>query len=339
MRNNELSRREFLAAFVTAVSACALGPALAATTLNHKSDDASKTTSTSSTGKMPQRLLGRTGVKVGILGMGGAEYFARSQDDDAVIQLLSKAIASGINYFDTCPTYGRSEQNFSLVLPKHRSKIFLATKCDHRDYDGAMKEIEKSLKTLKTDTIDLMQVHGVSDREDLEVLWKKDGVIAALEKLRAEKVIRFIGATGHPEDHNVAKALEHYDWDVFLGFINPRFATRPMYDEQLPVCLRKQMGVAAMKIFGGSTPGQMVGEQPGTAPAKQLLRYALSQNITVVIPPVASLAQLEENLSIARNFTPMTPEEREAIIARVNQTPLKAERPIASIYPYVRVNT
>ena len=339
MRNDKISRREFLAGFVTAVSACALGPALTSTALTALANPAqgAKPELPLAPTKLPQRILGRTGVKVSILGMGGAEYFQRARNQEAVDLLLNKAIDSGINYFDTCRSYGNSEANISGVLSKRRKEIFLATKCDHRDYDGVMKEVELSLTTLKMDHIDLMQVHHVYDKDDLAKIFQKDGVVAALEKLRDQKVIRFIGVTGHPEYANVAKVLDMYDWDTFLGFINPMASTRPMYDDQLPICIRKKMGVAAMKIFGGSTPGQMVGDTPGKASAKQLLRYALSQNITVVVPPVANMTQLEENLAVAKNFTPMTSDEREAIIAQVNQTPLHAARPMSEIYPFQHI--
>ena len=256
MRNDKISRREFLAGFVTAVSACALGPTLASTALAAMAKPAEGATPGTplAPSKLPQRILGRTGVKVSILGMGGAEYFQRSQNQEEVDLLLNKALDSGINYFDTCRSYGNSEHNWSVVLPKRRKEVFLATKCDHRDYDGAMKEIEISLNTLKMDHIDLMQVHHISDSEDISKIFQKDGVVAALEKLHDQKVIRFIGVTGHPEYRNVAKVLEMYDWDIYLGFINPRASTRPVYDEQLPICIRKKMGVAAMKIYGGSTP-------------------------------------------------------------------------------------
>ena len=304
MRNDQISRREFLAGFVTAVSACALGPTLASTALSALASPAEGATPGKPLAprKLPQRVLGRTGVKVSILGMGGAEYFQTTQDHEAVDLLLNKAIDSGINYFDTSRSYGHSEENMSTVLSKRRKEVFVATKCDHRDYDGAMKEIELSLAALKMDHVDLMQVHHIYDKDDLAKIFKKDGVVTALEKLRDQKVIRFIGVTGHPEYRSVDKVLDMYDWDTFLGFINPRASTRPIYDTQLPICIRKKMGVVAMKIFGGY--GEMIGDQPGKAAAKQLLRYALSQNITVVVPAIDNMAQLEENLASSRILRP-----------------------------------
>jgi len=104
-----------------------------------------------------------------------------------------------------------------------------------------------------------------------------------------------------------------------MGFINPRVSTRPMYEEQLPIALQKRMGIVAMKVYGGSSPGDLIGTGAGRASARQLLRYALSQTITVAIPAVSSLAELEENLQVARDFSPMPAWERETLIARIHE--------------------
>jgi predicted aldo/keto reductase-like oxidoreductase len=252
----------------------------------------------------------------------GAEYFQHATDKEAVELILNRVIDGGINYFDTARNYERSEENFGLVLSRRRKEVFLATKCEERSYDGALRDVETSLKKLQTNRIDLIQVHHIYDKDDVPALGRKDGVIPALQRLQQEKVVRFIGMTGHPDYRAVKQALTLYDcWDAFMGFINPRASTRPMYDEQLPIALKKQMGIVAMKVFGGSTPAELIGAGPGKAPARQLLRYALSQAITVAIPAVSSLAELEENLEVARDFKPMPAEERESLIARIEEQP------------------
>jgi aryl-alcohol dehydrogenase-like predicted oxidoreductase len=288
-----------------------------------------------SPGKLPQRLLGRTGVMVSILGLGGAWEVGECVDKAFVEELLNAALDGGINYFDTAHNYNHSEENMGIVMATPRRKeVFLATKVEDRTYDGAMRDFEISLQRLRTDYVDLLQMHYINPKDDLASFGKPDGVIAALHKLREQKAVRFLGVTGHPEFPQVKVCLDMYDdFDTFLGFFNPALSTRPTYDDQLPIARRKRMGVIAMKVFGGGNPPGLVGAGPGKASAAELLRYAMSQDIATVIPAVSTLEHLRENLEIARNFVPMTPEEREAIVAKINHQPDK-QASLTIPYPY-----
>ena len=118
-----------------------------------------------------------------------------------------------------------------------------------------------------------------------------------------------------------------------MAALDPALSTRPTYDDQLPIAKRKHMGVIAMKAFGGGNPPTLIGEGPGKASATELLRYAMSQDIATVIPAVSSLEHLRQNLEVARNFVPMPPEEREAIITKINHKPDKRAS-ITIPYPY-----
>jgi predicted aldo/keto reductase-like oxidoreductase len=180
-----------------------------------------------------------------------------------------------------------------------------------------MQLFETSLKRLRVDSLDLVQLHHVTDDDDVKAFGGKGGVIAAIRKLQDQKIVRFIGLTGHPDAANVKKALEMYEWDTFMCFVNPAKFSRPAMEEQLPLAAKKQMGIIAMKTFGGR-PGLLVGKDKGQADAATLLRYALGQDISVAIPGVSTLAQLDENLKVARDFKPLTKEEIASLTEKIN---------------------
>lgn len=273
--------------------------------------------------KLPQRILGRTGVKVGILGIGGAGFLIDSDDKDLIAGLINEAIDAGINYFDTAPMYGngKSERSLGLVMGTARRKeVFLATKTTDRTYDGALKDMEASLKALRVDRVDLIQVHGLGcfEQDDVAALNRKNGVLPALRRLRDEKVVRFIGITGHPEHAKLKQAVTLYDFDTLLCWVNPLAACRWVDNELIPLAQEKKMGIVAMKAFGGGKPAGLVGEGKGKAPAPVLLRYTLTSPIAATVPAIDDRKQLQQNLEAARSFTPMSETDRKALIARIN---------------------
>jgi aryl-alcohol dehydrogenase-like predicted oxidoreductase len=273
-------------------------------------------------GRLPQRTLGRTQVKVSILGLGGIGFLTDWEDKDQIGALVNEAIDSGVTYFDTAPTYGedsKSERSLGLVMGTPRRKeVFLATKTANRTYDGALLGVEKSLKRLRTDFLDLIQVHGFgNEQDDLLALGRKGGVLPALERLREEGVVRFIGITGHPNNPKLKEAITHYDFDTLLCFINPAADGLWVEGELLPTAQKKQLGIVAMKTFGGSKPAALVGDEAGKAPAPVLLRYAFSQPVSLAVPAVASQEELQQNLELARSFKPMSYQERQSLIAKI----------------------
>jgi len=314
--SSKIDRREFLKA------GASLAAGMAALSLGEKLAWAAGA-SRPATGPaaMPKRVLGKTGLKVSILGLGGVGLTSKSTDKDAVAELLNEAVDSGINFFDTAYNYGHEglcDKNFGLIMGTPRRKeVFLAAKVEDRTYDGAMRQAETSLKRLRTDYVDLMQVHYVNKADDVKAFGRKNGVLTALRRLRDQKVVRHIGVTGHPQFPQVAEALKTYDWETFMCFINPARFSRNAFKTQLPVARKKKMGVIAMKTLGGS-PGMLVGEGKGKAPASMLLRYAWDQPIAVNIPGVDSLRQLRENVELARSYKPLSAVEREALVARIN---------------------
>ena len=275
--------------------------------------------------KLPQRSLGKTGVQVSALALGGVigMQLPPSAGHDPVA-LAETALNLGVTYFDSAPSYnnGQSETNYGHVLARRRKEVFLTTKTGDRTYDGTLRSIEQSLKRLQTDHVDLLQIHGISPTEDLDAWDKSTGVLTALRKLRDQKVTRFIGVTGHDSAARLREAIERYEFDTLLTTLNPVSRRLPFREDLLPVANQKQMGVIAMKVMGGGNgclvtgnPLQKVLRPYHDETAHQvnfpsLIRYTLSLPISVAVIGVASVEQLKANIRVVREAVPMTLAER-----------------------------
>jgi aryl-alcohol dehydrogenase-like predicted oxidoreductase len=308
-----MNRREFLAAMAVA---CATGPQVPILGAESK---ASKS-------KLPTRRLGKTGVEVSALALGGVigMQLPPSADHDPVA-LAEAALDLGITYFDTAPSYnsGQSETNYGHVLRRRRKEVFLACKVGDRSYDGALRSIEQSLKRLQTDRVDLLQIHGVSTTEDVAAWGKPGGLIPALHKLRDEKVTRFIGVTGHDSSAKLLEAIQTYDFDTLLTTLNPVARRKSFREELLPAANLKGMGVIAMKVMGGGNGCLVTGnplqkvlrpyhdETAHQVNASLLLRYTLGLPVSVAVVGVASIEQLKANVAVAKDATPMNVAERQ----------------------------
>lgn len=268
--------------------------------------------------KIPEQILGKTGVKVPIFGLGGAGQTPLSKNEgerDAIAQ-IEKALKLGIRYFDTAANYGPSEKYLGKVLPSHRQKIFLATKTDARDRDGAWRELERSLKRLKVDYLDLWQMHHVSFSEELDTIFSKSGAIKAIEEAKQQKLIRFTGITGHHEPDIIAEGLRRYPFDTTLIPVNAvdKYHPRPFLPVVLPVAREKNVGVIAMKVpaYGRLfKPGGLSGMQ-------EALGYSLSQpGVHCCIVAAENIKQLEENVNVARQFQKLDDKQLAAIEQKV----------------------
>jgi len=279
---------------------------------------------------IPRRALGKTGEKISVLILGGV---AAMKDPPTATfhpaQLAEAALNAGINYFDTAAAYGdgQSERNYGEVLATRRKEVFLATKTGDRSYEGAMRGVEASLKRLQTDRVDLLQVHGVSAKEDFARWDKPDGVMKALHKLREEKVTRFIGVTGHESAEAMRRAIELFDFDTILTTFNP--TTRRLLFQQLvlPVAQEKGMGILAMKIMGGGFGSLAVGnpikndldkywyhdQAQRQAEAGTLIRYALGLPISAAIVGMGSLEQLRVNVAAVCDSQPLGEAQRKEL--------------------------
>lgn len=308
MTDQTSSRREFLTG--TVAGGAALAGGLAA-----------DTTPASATG-IPQRVLGRTGARVSILGLGGW-HIGAVKDEKEAVRIMHAAMDEGVNFFDNSWDYhdGRSEEwmGKALAMDNRRGRAFLMTKNCERDYQGSMRNLEDSLRRLRTDYIDLWQFHEIIYDNDPDWVFEKGGIRAAIEARKQGKV-RFIGFTGHKDPRIHLKMLaKPHDWDAAQMPINPMDAWyRSFQREVVPVCLKKKVGVIGMKGMGGAYPQAILVARAGLSVA-ECLRYAWSQPVSVQIVGIISMEQLREAVELARNFRPMTRMEQQALLDRVRE--------------------
>lgn len=250
---------------------------------------------------------------VSIIGFGGGSRFCSVKDEDEAVRLVNRAIDMGINYFDTAPSYGRglSERRYGEVMKSRREEVFLATKTDVRSRDGALAQIEESLKRLQTDVIDLIQIHGISEKVEVERIGKPDGALAAVKRLQEEGVVRFVGVTGHPNADVIREAIQIYDLDTVAVPLN---ATREGgYEEVvIPKALEKETAVIAIKTCG---QGILIGQGERKSPAPELIRYSLSLPIALAVIGIDSMKVLLEDVSLAESFKPMSKQEMDRLSA------------------------
>lgn len=256
---------------------------------------------------IPLRPLGRTGQSVSVLGLGGF-HLGKIGSEREAISLVHRAIDAGITFMDNAWEYhdGLSEMRMGRALANgRREQVFLMTKvCTHgRDAKTAMRQLEDSLRRLKTDHIDLWQVHEVAYAGDPERHFMKGGVIEALDRAKAKGLVRFVGFTGHKDPSLHLQMLSHgYPFDTCQMPLNCFDATFRSFEQQvLPECARQGIAAIGMKSLCGE--GTPVAKR--AVAAKDALRYALSLPVAVTVTGIDSLKVLRQNVSVARGFQPM----------------------------------
>jgi aryl-alcohol dehydrogenase-like predicted oxidoreductase len=254
---------------------------------------------------VPARELGRTGVTVPLIGYGTAPLGAKEISSQDASRCLNHAIDRGVTYLDTSPDYG-SEPKVGEVMRQRRDEVFLATKVNRRSKLGVLAELRESLGRLRTDHVDLIQVHAVNAWSDLEQTFAPDGCLAALEEARREGMTRFIGITGHARPEILAEALRRYRFDtvlVALGMAD-RLVTRP---ERflLPLAVERGVGVIAMKVFGS-----------GALKDRDLaLRYSLGlPGVSLAILGMKSVQEIDQNVGLVVPFHALDEAELKRLI-------------------------
>jgi aryl-alcohol dehydrogenase-like predicted oxidoreductase len=290
------NRRNFLIGSVAAATA------IGSQALTKKTTPASSSTIES----MPARILGKTQISLPVLGLGGAGQTPISYEgkEKEAIALIEKALELGIKYYDTAASYGPSEERFGKILPTYRDRIYLNSKTAARDYDGAWRELELSLKRLQTDYLDSWQLHHVSFTDELDIIFSNQGAIKAVEEAKEQGLIKFSGITGHHEPEVIAEGLRRYDFDTTLISLNAADVhhPRPFSRTVLPVAKEKNVGVIAMKV---PAYGKLL--QPGILSSmEQAMGYSLSlPGVHCCIIAAENPEQLESNVTVARNYTPL----------------------------------
>jgi aryl-alcohol dehydrogenase-like predicted oxidoreductase len=257
---------------------------------------------------LPTRVFGKTGVAVPRIGVGLGSRFCAVTDPDKAQAILQAALDRGFYYWDSASTYRNkdifSEDRIGRVLETRRREVFLATKCEARTHDEVMLEIEGSLKRLRTDHIDLYQVHLLQSAADVEVLASKNGALKALRRLKDEKTVRFIGFTGHLSAEAMTAAARSGDYDAMLIALN-HYAERKgdMEKDSIGAAAAKGLGIAVIKVI---RPRETV----AGVTADELIRYALSlPDVHSAMLGMDGLEVVEKNAALLRAFTPLPSSE------------------------------
>jgi aryl-alcohol dehydrogenase-like predicted oxidoreductase len=295
MTPTPVSRRDFVA----------MGAAGAAAALVHNSDSTSPP-------PMPERPLGRTGHQVRLFSLGGQATLEQDGTRDTSVAILNRAIDLGVNYIDTAAAYGRgvSQTYIGEVMATRRNEVFLATKTHDRTRDGSLRLLEDSLTKLQTDHLDLWQLHNVMNDEHIDRIFGRGGALEALLQARDEGTVRFLGITGHWDPHVLVEGLRRYDFDTILMALNAADRHVDSFIETLlPVAVDKGIGIIGMKI---PARGRLF-RPGGVTRMRDAMDYVLTLPVSTVIVGCDTVAQLEENIAIAREFTPLSPDAMHAL--------------------------
>ncbi|HXZ82032.1 MAG TPA: aldo/keto reductase [Terriglobales bacterium] len=284
---------------------------------------------------MPTRNLGKTGYKVGIFSLGGQAALERPHNEEIAVPIIEKALDLGVNYIDTSSIYGGperwSEQYIGKVMKRRRAETFVATKTIDRTRDGSMRMLETSLKLLQTDRIDIWQLHDIGTMGEIDKIFAKGGAMEALLQARDQKIVRYLGITGHFRPEPLIAAIHRYPFDTILMAVNAADPHHYSFSDQLlPLAVEKRMGIVGMKvpargrILSSWTPppiekqkhmweGMVLAPTPGTITMRQAMYYSLSLPVSTVIIGCDSTSQLEENVQLAREFTPLSQQQMAAL--------------------------
>lgn len=315
MSDSKFSRRDFMKVSGAGTAGFVLGQRPEAT--------AAEVRGSATPPPMPERPLGKTGHNVRLFSLGGQATIERPDTDAESEAIINRAIDLGVNYIDTAAAYGRgiSQIYIGRVMATRRNEVFLATKTHRRSYDESMQLLDQSLESLQTDHLDLWQLHNLTTMEQLDQVFADDGAIHALEKARSDGTVRFLGLTGHANPDVLMEFMRRFDFDTILMALNPADKYhRPFMDELLPEANRRQMGVIAMKI---PARGRIF-RDGGLTSMEEALNWTMSQPISTVIVGCDTVAQLEENISVAANFQPLNSSQMVAIEAKVGDYPMEA---------------
>jgi len=309
-----MRRRDFVKGAALTGAALIGGGLAMAQNLAADSQTATPSPAPSSGLPVPKKLAGKTGLTLSALGIGGFHLGAAADQDEAT-QIVTRALDAGVNFFDNAWEYheGESEVRLGEALKGRRDEAIVMTKvCTHgRGKDVAMRMLEESLRRLQTDYLDVWQIHEVIYYNDPDLIFAPGGVAEALLDAKKQGKVRFIGFTGHKDPAIHLRMLLHdFPFDTVQMPLNCFDATfRSFETHVLPEAIRRQMAVFGMKSLGGG--GEMV--TTGAITPEEGLRYAMSLPVATTISGIDSLYVLEQNLAVARGFTPMSDTEMTAL--------------------------
>ncbi len=258
---------------------------------------------------MEKRILGKTGIEVSILGLGGFHMLEISKE--LVSQLVDIYLDHGGNYIETAAEYGdgESEKKLSYAIKNRRNDVVLVSKCHIRDREGARKFVERTLRNLKTDHLDILFLHHVTMQEDVDVLLKRPSALDYVFEAKEKGMIRAIGVSFHGLPDYALKLLKAQELDVAMTGFNyyDRFNFPSIFEEFLPYARSKNMGIVGMKAVADGYLYRST---------EDAFRYALSQDIDIMVAGTNSKEILLKDISIVDNFKPMSKKSMENLYFR-----------------------
>ena len=268
---------------------------------------------------MPMRTLGKSGLKVSRICVGG--HHMRKRGEEEGIRIIHRALELGVNFLDSANKYhkGESDVTYGKALAGgRRQKVILMSKAEQRDRDGAMRQLEETLQRMQTDYLDLWQCHEVSTHAEVDRILGPNGALEAFVKARQQGKARHIGFTGHHDPTVHQRLLDSFDgWETVqhpVNLVDPHYLS--FINSVLPNVRKKGLGMIAMKsnAMGG------IGKH-NVATINECLRFAWSQDVDTVVSGVETVEQLEQNVLACKTFKPMSAAEKQALLARTRQGP------------------
>jgi aryl-alcohol dehydrogenase-like predicted oxidoreductase len=251
---------------------------------------------------LPSRLLGDTGERVSIFGLGGEGILRTFGHEAQARAVIEAALETCITYFDCARAYAGSEQYYGTALGARRERIFLCSKAHDRSYNGALLMLDQTLANMRTDHLDLWQLHDVRTWDDIEAMDGERGTYAAFERAKREGKTRFIGVTGHYDTEVLLEAMRRFRFDTVLLPVNPCEAVVDSFTNVvIPEAVARDMGIIAMKVLSRG----LLLQEPEPPSVQELIDYALSQPVSLAIIGCDDVAQVQANAAAARAFTPM----------------------------------
>ena len=264
--------------------------------------------------EIPLSIFGKGGPEVTAVGLGGEGILRTFGRDPEAEQVILEAMLQGITYFDSARVYDGSEGYYGTMWSRHpemRSKIFQTSKSAKRDKKGAEKDLEKTLATLHLDHLDLWQIHDLRTEDDFELISRPGGALEAFLEAKRTGRTRFIGVTAHHDPILLTRAIKEWPIDSVLMPVNPvEAALRGFLDKTLPAAKKKGVAVIAMKVLGA---GHYIFPDQGIT-AEVLTRFALSQEVAVVIAGCSTKKEVRTLANTGRAWEPLTREEQDRII-------------------------
>jgi predicted aldo/keto reductase-like oxidoreductase len=270
-------------------------------------------------GGLPVRELGKTGLKVSIIGFGGGHCVRPDLDEQTTVRLVQMAIDAGVTFMDNAWEYhqGESERRMGLALKGRRDQVTLMTKVCGRDRKTAEAQLHESLRRLQTDVIDVWQFHEINYDNDPDWIVERGALSEVLKAQKAGK-IRYIGFTGHKDPRIHLSMLGRHSWDTVQMPVNacdPHY--RSFIKQVIPQANKKGIGVIGMKSLGGGNSGKGRFVVEKVCSAEEARHFALTQEIAALVVGIDSMDILRQDLRIGRTFKPMTEAAQNKLLAKV----------------------